>query len=63
MKWSPDTSRATASRSIDGPFSDYYGIVEEVDAAKERIRVVASMFNRETPVELGLDQVEYAEEE
>ena len=26
--------------------------------AKERIRVVASMFNRETPVELGLDQVE-----
>ena len=48
---------------IDGPFSDYYGIVEEVDAAKERIRVVASMFNRETPVELGLDQVEYAEEE
>ena len=48
---------------IDGPFSDYYGIVEEVDPAKERIRVVASMFNRETPVELGLDQVEYAEED
>ena len=41
----------------DGPFSNFYGIVEEVDMAKERIRVVASMFNRETPVELGLDPV------
>ena len=47
----------------DGPFSNFYGIVEEVDMAKERIRVVASMFNRETPAELGLDQVEPASEE
>ena len=47
----------------DGPVSNVYGIVEEVDMAKERIRVVASMFNRETPVELGLDQVEPASEE
>lgn len=47
----------------DGPFSNFYGIVEEVDMAKERIRVVASMFNRETPGGAGLDQVEPASEE
>lgn len=48
----------------DGPFANFYGTVEEVDMDKERIRVViTAMFNRETPVELGLDQVEYVAED
>ena len=34
------------------------GTVEEIEPAKNKVRVVVSMFGRETPVELELDQVE-----
>ena len=43
---------------IDGPLDGFLGTVDEVDAEKNRLRVVLSMFGRETPVELDLDQIE-----
>ncbi|MCI9575263.1 MAG: transcription termination/antitermination protein NusG [Clostridiales bacterium] len=43
---------------IDGPLEGFVGTVEEVDAEKNRVRVMVSMFGRETPVELELDQAE-----
>jgi transcriptional antiterminator NusG len=43
---------------IDGPLDGFFGIVDELDAEKERVRVIVSMFGRETPVDFELDQVE-----
>ncbi len=46
---------------IDGAFKDFIGTVDTVDVAAGKIRVIASMFGRETPVELDLAQVELIE--
>lgn len=43
---------------IDGPFTDFRGIVDEVNMEKGKVRVMVSMFGRETPLELDLLQVE-----
>lgn len=49
-------------RIIDGPLEDFVGTVEELDVDKNYVRVVVSMFGRETPVELELNQAEAVEE-
>ena len=43
---------------IDGPLAGFMGIVDELEPEEDRVRVVVSMFGRETPVDLELDQVE-----
>jgi transcriptional antiterminator NusG len=43
---------------IDGALESFLGTVEEIDLDRSKVRVVVSMFGRETPVELDLDQVE-----
>lgn len=44
-----------------GPLEGFVGTVTEIDSEKNRVRVTVSMFGRETPVELELDQAEPVE--
>ncbi len=48
-------------RIIDGPLENFTGVVDELDLEKNKVRVTISMFGRETPVELELDQAELLE--
>ncbi|MEF9853960.1 MAG: transcription termination/antitermination protein NusG [Hydrogenoanaerobacterium sp.] len=43
---------------VDGPLEGFTGVVEELDLEKNKVKVVVSMFGRETPVELELDQAQ-----
>ncbi len=45
-------------RVVDGPFVDYSGKIEEVNAERERLKVLINIFGRDTPVELEFNQVE-----
>ena len=47
-------------RITDGALESFLGTVDEIDLDNNKVRVVVSMFGRETPVELELDQVEPA---
>ncbi len=50
-------SNGEAVKITDGPFSDFLGTVESIDEAKGKIKVLVSIFGRETPVELDFLQV------
>jgi len=56
-KYKIDVQVGTPVRIIDGPFKEFEGKVSEVDEARGKIKVLVSMFGRETPVELDSLQV------
>ncbi len=45
-------------RVIDGPLKDFIGTVQEINKEKHKVKVLVSMFGRETPVELEFSQVQ-----
>ncbi|HPZ44425.1 MAG TPA: transcription termination/antitermination protein NusG [Bacillota bacterium] len=53
-----DFSPGESVRVISGPFENFIGQIEEINMEKSKVRVMISMFGRETPVELDFTQVE-----
>ncbi|MBI1956658.1 MAG: transcription termination/antitermination protein NusG [Acidobacteria bacterium] len=51
-------SKGQQVRVVDGPFTDFVGVVDEINYEKGKVRVLVSFFGRETPVELDFLQVE-----
>jgi len=49
--------KGEAVKIIDGPFADFLGTIDEIDETKGRLKVLVSIFGRETPVELDFLQV------
>ena len=45
-------------RVLDGPLTDFIGTVTEINKEKHKVKVLVSMFGRETPVELDFSQVQ-----
>ena len=43
---------------IDGPFSGFSGVIEEVNSEKRKLKVMVKIFGRKTPLELAFTQVE-----
>lgn len=54
VRWSKDD----VVRVVSGPFTDFTGKIEEVNVQKEKLKVLISIFGRDTPVELDFSQVE-----
>lgn len=45
-------------RVVDGPFTDFVGVVDEINVAKGKVKVLLTLFGRETSVELDFLQVQ-----
>ncbi|KKR10791.1 MAG: Transcription antitermination protein nusG [Candidatus Woesebacteria bacterium GW2011_GWA1_39_21] len=50
-------SISEAVKITDGPFTDFLGSISEIDEEKGKVKVLVSIFGRETPVELDLLQI------
>jgi len=56
-KYKIDVTIGDPVRIVDGPFKSYEGKVDDIDEAKGKVKILVSMFGRETPIELDFLQV------
>ena len=53
-----DIKEGDEVRVINGALENFFGVVESINAERQKVKVVVSMFGRQTPVELDFAQVE-----
>jgi transcription termination/antitermination protein NusG len=56
-KYKTTFSMGEAVKIVDGPFADFLGTIDAIDEEKGKVKVLVSIFGRETPVELDFLQV------
>lgn len=56
-KYKASFSVSEAVKIVDGPFADFLGTIESIDEEKGKVKVLVSIFGRETPVELDFLQI------
>ena len=56
-KFKAKFSKGEAVKITEGPFADFLGTIDDIDEEKGKVRVLVSIFDRETPVELDFLQV------
>lgn len=56
-KTTTDLTEGQVVKVVSGPLADFDGTVSEVNAEAGKVKILVSIFGRETPVELGFDQV------
>jgi transcriptional antiterminator NusG len=56
-KYKIDVHVGDAVKIVDGPFKEFEGKIQEIDEEKGKVKVLVSIFGRETPVELDFLQV------
>jgi len=54
----PEWKKGEVIRVTTGPFADFNGTIEEVNTEKQKLKVLISIFGRDTPVELDFNQIE-----
>jgi transcriptional antiterminator NusG len=56
-KYKATYSVSEAVKIVDGPFADFLGTIDSIDEEKGKVKVLVSIFGRETPVELDFLQI------
>jgi transcriptional antiterminator NusG len=56
-KFKTKFSKGEAVKIVDGPFADFLGTIDTLDEEKGKVKVLVSIFGRETPVELDFLQI------
>ncbi len=57
-RFKPDWEIGEQVRVVTGPFADFNGVIEEINIDQQKIVVLVNIFGRDTPVELGFDDIQ-----
>ena len=57
-RFKPDWEVGEQVRVVTGPFADFNGVIEDINIDQQKIVVLVNIFGRDTPVELGFEDIQ-----